>query len=86
MGARSALEAAREAVPIGEVPVGAVVVHEGRVIARAHNLRESRSDPTAHAEVLARATEVGAAVLRTDELGSIAVITDGARMWWQARH
>ena len=36
-----------------EVPVGAVVVHEGSIIARAHNLRESERDPLAHAEILA---------------------------------
>lgn len=52
-------EAAREA---GEVPVGAVVVREGRVIGRGHNLREQLADPTAHAEMLAitaAATELG---------------------------
>lgn len=38
-----------------------------------------------HPEVLQRAAEVGAAVLRTDELGTIEVITDGERMWWEAR-
>ncbi len=38
-----------------------------------------------HPEVLQRAEAVGAAVLRTDELGTIKVITDGQRMWWQAR-
>jgi competence protein ComEC len=35
-------------------------------------------------EVLERVAEVGAAVLRTDELGSIEVITDGRAMWWEA--
>jgi len=50
---REALEQARAAAHHGDVPVGAVVVHEGRVIARAHNERELRGDPTAHAEVLA---------------------------------
>ena len=48
-----ALEQARLAADMGEVPVGAVVVHEGAVIARAHNLREQSQDPTTHAEVLA---------------------------------
>ncbi len=48
-----ALEQARLAADIGEVPVGAVVVHQGEVIARAHNLRERSQDPTTHAEVLA---------------------------------
>jgi tRNA(adenine34) deaminase len=50
---KMALEEARAAVPQGEVPVGCVVVRDGRVLARAHNLRESLQDPTAHAEVLA---------------------------------
>ncbi len=48
-----ALDQAREAAVLGEVPVGAVVVLDGQVIARAHNLRESLQDPTAHAERLA---------------------------------
>ncbi len=50
---RLALDEAREASIVGEVPVGAVIVHEGRVIAACHNRRESSPDPTAHAEVLA---------------------------------
>jgi competence protein ComEC len=37
-----------------------------------------------HPEMLARAQAIGAAVLRTDELGTIEVITDGQMMWWQA--
>jgi competence protein ComEC len=37
-----------------------------------------------HEEVLQRAADVGAAVLRTDELGPIAVISDGKVMWWEA--
>lgn len=48
-----ALEEARLAASEGEVPVGAVVVCDGAVIARAHNLTEQADDPTAHAEVLA---------------------------------
>ena len=47
---RAALGLAREAAPFGEVPVGAVVVYDGRVVGRAHNLRETASDPPAHAE------------------------------------
>ncbi len=50
---RLALEEAHRARALGEVPVGAVVVHEGRVVARGHNLRERLQDPTAHAELLA---------------------------------
>jgi len=51
---RVALEEATQAAALGEVPVGAVVVdHDGRVLARACNRRESDKDPTAHAELLA---------------------------------
>jgi tRNA(adenine34) deaminase len=48
-----ALELAREAASMGEVPVGALVVRDGRILSQAHNLRETLSDPTAHAERLA---------------------------------
>jgi tRNA(adenine34) deaminase len=48
-----ALEEGRKAAEIGEVPVGAVVVRDGEVIAAAFNLREVDSDPTAHAELIA---------------------------------
>ncbi|MGH2733723.1 MAG: tRNA adenosine(34) deaminase TadA [Actinomycetota bacterium] len=47
-----ALEEARKAPEHGDVPIGAVVVAGGKVLARAHNERELRSDPTAHAEIL----------------------------------
>jgi tRNA(adenine34) deaminase len=50
---RRALDLARQALTFGEVPVGAVVVRDGRVIAQAFNLRETLNDPTAHAERLA---------------------------------
>ena len=48
-----ALEEARRAMEAGEVPVGAVMVYGGEVIAQAHNRREGFQDPTAHAEMLA---------------------------------
>lgn len=48
-----ALQQARAAAEHGDVPVGAVVVCEGRVVAARHNERELTGDPTAHAEVLA---------------------------------
>jgi tRNA(adenine34) deaminase len=48
-----ALEEARAAVGHDDVPIGAVVVHDGRVIGRGRNERELRRDPTAHAEILA---------------------------------
>ena len=50
---RQALTEAQRAFEEGEVPVGAVVVLEGKVIGRGHNRREALNDPTAHAEVLA---------------------------------
>jgi tRNA(adenine34) deaminase len=50
---RRALLAAQSAAEKGEVPVGAVVAKEGEVLAVAANERESKSDPTAHAELLA---------------------------------
>jgi tRNA(adenine34) deaminase len=52
---RRAIELAREARDLGEVPVGAVVARRGMVIAQAYNLRETLNDPTAHAERLALA-------------------------------
>lgn len=49
----AALSMARKALEEGEVPVGAVVVFEGKVVASAYNEREKLGDPTAHAELLA---------------------------------
>jgi len=48
-----AIEEARLAVAHGDVPVGAVVVINGEIVARRHNEREATNDPTAHAELLA---------------------------------
>ncbi len=48
-----ALQQARAALDVDEVPVGAVIVRHGRVIAAAHNQRETLRDPTAHAEMVA---------------------------------
>ena len=48
-----ALEEAEQALREEEVPIGAAIVYEGRVIARAHNQREQLHDPTAHAEMIA---------------------------------
>jgi tRNA(adenine34) deaminase len=50
---RIALEAAAQAADAGEVPIGAVVVKQGVVIAAAHNAPRGDHDPTAHAEILA---------------------------------
>ena len=48
-----AIAQAKRAEAIGEVPIGAVIVKDGAVIARGHNLRESQQDPAAHAEMIA---------------------------------
>jgi len=48
-----AFKEARKADKKEEVPIGCVIVKKGKIIARAHNLRESKKDPMAHAEILA---------------------------------
>ena len=50
---KTALDLARKAGEMGEVPIGAVIVKNGEVIAAAHNLRENGGGATAHAELLA---------------------------------
>jgi len=50
---REALNEARTAAERGEVPIGAVVVHERRIIARGYNRTITENDPTAHAEMIA---------------------------------
>ncbi|WP_448665151.1 nucleoside deaminase [Sphingomonas sp. CJ20] len=63
---RAALDAAAQAAQAGEVPVGAVVVHRGAVIATAANAPRTLHDPTAHAEMLA--IRAAAQVLGSDRL------------------
>jgi tRNA(adenine34) deaminase len=48
-----ALREARKALEVDEVPVGCLLVHDGRIVGRAHNQREALHDPTAHAEMIA---------------------------------
>lgn len=48
-----ALEEAEISEKLGEVPIGAVIVKDGEIIARGHNLTETSKDPTAHAEMMA---------------------------------
>ncbi len=67
-----ALNAARAGESAGEVPIGAVVVKDGRVIAAAHNQPRSLTDPTAHAELLA--IRAAARVLGNERL-------DGCELW-----
>jgi tRNA(adenine34) deaminase len=63
-----ALEEASAALAHGDVPVGAVVLRGGEVVARRHNERNLTGDPTAHAEVLAlRDAAVGAGTWRLDD-------------------
>jgi Cytosine/adenosine deaminases len=57
---RLALEAAAQAGRSGEVPVGAVVIARGQIVAVAHNQRECLNDPTAHAEIIALRTAAAA--------------------------
>ena len=56
---RQALSEARQAAEEGEVPVGAVIVCDNRIIARAHNQTELLNDTTAHAEMLAITAATG---------------------------
>jgi tRNA(adenine34) deaminase len=62
----AALEEARRAASFGEVPVGAVVLRDGAVVARGHNEAVARRDPTAHAELLVLQQALRA--LHTDRL------------------
>ncbi|MHC4763118.1 MAG: tRNA adenosine(34) deaminase TadA [Planctomycetota bacterium] len=50
---RVAIESAKIAEDNSDVPIGAVIVHEGQIIAKAYNQREQLNDPTAHAEIIA---------------------------------
>ena len=50
---QEAIAEAKKAAKVGEVPVGAVVVKDGKIISRAHNLTEKNQNPTHHAEMLA---------------------------------
>ncbi len=69
---RAALAQAHAGAAAGEVPIGAVVVKDGMVIAAAHNAPRGLNDPTAHAEVLA--IRAAAAALGNDRL-------DGCELW-----
>jgi len=68
---RVALEEARRAASREEVPIGAVVMHDGAVVARAYNETVARRDPTAHAELLA--VQQALQQLRTDRLTDCAL-------------
>src|SRR4051812_1154669 len=61
-----ALAEARRAAALHEVPIGAVIVRDGNIVAAAHNLTETDADPTAHAELLA--IRAAAAALKSPRL------------------
>ncbi len=69
---RVALDEALAATAHGDVPVGAVALARGEVVSRAHNERELRGDPTAHAELLA--LRAAAEALGTWRLGEVTVV------------
>ncbi|WP_334141188.1 tRNA adenosine(34) deaminase TadA [Rhabdothermincola sp.] len=69
-----ALDEARRAPNHGDVPIGAVVIIGGRVVARRHNEREKLADPTAHAELLAL-RDAAAALGRWRLEGATMVVT-----------
>ena len=50
---REAMKEAKRAEELNDVPIGAVIVHDGEIISRAHNLRETDQSAVAHAELLA---------------------------------
>ncbi|MBT6792437.1 MAG: nucleoside deaminase, partial [Gammaproteobacteria bacterium] len=50
---RRAMDEAATACELGEVPVGAVIIHEDSIIGTGYNQRETLQDPTAHAEIIA---------------------------------
>ncbi len=49
---KEALVEAQKALKMKEAPIGAVAVHQGKIVARAHNIREKKNDPLGHAELL----------------------------------
>ncbi|HLW49341.1 MAG TPA: nucleoside deaminase [Sphingobacteriaceae bacterium] len=88
---REALKEARKALELDEVPIGAVIVHNGRVIARGHNLTERLNDVTAHAEMqafTAAANFIGGKYLRDCTLYVTVepcVMCAGAAYWTQLK-
>jgi tRNA(adenine34) deaminase len=89
---QKALDEARLCLPLKEVPVGCIIVHEDRVIARAGNRTKSLKDPTAHAEIIAlrqASTFLGSAILNTCDLYVTlepCAMCAGALAWARLRH
>jgi len=69
-----ALKEARKAADLDEVPVGALIIHDGQIIARAHNQVEMLQDATAHAEIIA-ITQASAAIHNWRLDGAIMFVT-----------
>ncbi len=88
---REALKEADRALELDEVPIGAVIVHSGRIIARGHNLTEKLNDVTAHAEMqafTAAANYIGGKYLRDCTLYVTVepcVMCAGAAYWTQLK-
>lgn len=88
---REALKEAQRALELEEVPIGAVIVHGGRIIARGHNLTQRLNDVTAHAEMqafTAAANFIGGKYLKDCTLYVTVepcVMCAGAAYWTQVR-
>ncbi len=50
---KEAIEEAKKAAKLGEIPIGAIIVKDGDIIGRGHNMTQTNNDPTAHAEMIA---------------------------------
>jgi len=68
---KTAIEQAKIAEENGDVPIGAVIVHQNRIIAKGYNQREQLNDPTAHAEIIA--LTAAAAALQTWRLNGCTI-------------
>ena len=73
-------EVTRDQLVVDHVTPGARRLMDGRVLRCLEGNRYGHPD----AEVLDRAADIGAAVLRTDKMGTIEVTTDGQQMWWES--
>ena len=78
---RMAIDAALVAEENGDVPIGTVIVHEGRLIAKAYNQREQLQDPTAHAEIIALTQAAAALKMWRLHGGTIYVTLEPCPMW-----
>ena len=76
---QAAVDEAEIARSLGEVPIGAVIVFEGEIIGRGHNLRETSNDPTTHAEMVAirqAAEKMSLAPAGNDSLRDLGTLCD----------